>query len=175
MHKTRRLFFALWPDERIRNQLDAVARQYRPAKSHAILPTNLHATLIFLGPQPQELMPAIQYAATAVKGQAFTLVLQQIQLWRRPQVMCLCPAQVPEALLDSHRQLRQALVETGLDIEDRKYRPHITLARKARQSPELDQLPSPIKWPVNSFSLIESVSSDKGVRYLELHHWLFDS
>jgi 2'-5' RNA ligase len=169
--RIRRLFFALWPDDEIRHQLDEIARQYRPEKSRAIPVVNLHATLIFLGPQTEELLPDIQSAASSITGQSFTLVSQQIQVWRKSRVMCLCPDQVPDELKALHYQLQQALNNAGIKTEDRKYRPHVTLARKVNHPAGPDRLTAPHLWPVKGFSLIESVSSAKGVRYRELSSW----
>lgn len=174
MSKSRRLFFALWPDDDIRHQLDEIARQYRPEKSRAIPVVNLHATLIFLGPQAEELLPDIQSAASSVTGQPFVLESQQIQVWRRPRVMCLCPDRVPNELMALHHQLQQALNDIGVETEDRQYRPHVTLARKVNHPVDPDRLAAPHSWSVDGFSLIESVSSAKGVRYRELSSWSFN-
>jgi len=174
VNKTRRLFFALWPNGGVRHQLDKIAAEYRPEKSRAIPAANLHATLIFLGPQPQELLTAITGAAARVQGRPFTLILQQLQVWRRPQVLCLCAEQIAEELIAMHRQLRQALLDTGVRMDDRAYRPHVTLARKVRRSTGVDRLPSPMYWSVHGFSLIESVSAESGVQYRELESWSFD-
>jgi len=173
MSRAHRLFFAMWPDDGIRHQLDTIARQYRPGKSRAIPVTNLHATLIFLGSQPEESLSDIQTAASSIKGQPFTLISQQIQVWRKPRVMCLCPDQVPNELMTLHHQLQQALNEVGVTTENRKYQPHVTLARKENHPYKPDRLTSPIHWQVNGFSLIESVSSARGVRYHELSSWFF--
>ena len=171
---THRLFFALWPDANTRHQLDEVARKYRPEKSRAIPAANLHATLIFLGQQPEEILPDIQSSASFINGQSFSLVLQIIQVWRRPRVMCLCPEQVPDELMSLHYQLRKALADVDIETEYRKYRPHVTLARKVNHPVKPDRLASGLKWRVKGFSLIESVSLAKGVRYDELSSWHFD-
>jgi len=174
MNKTLRLFFALWPNGGVRQQLDKIAAEYRPEKSRAIPVANLHATLIFLGQQPQESLTAIIDAAAYVHGQPFSIALQQLQVWRRPQVLCLCPEQIPDELIAVHRELRQALLDIGVSMDDRSYRPHVTLARKVRRSIRPDGLPSPMYWSVNGFSLIESVSLEHGVQYRELASWSFD-
>jgi len=172
--KTNRLFFALWPDANIRHQLNEIARRYRPEKSRAIPAANLHATLIFLGQQPEELLSDIQSSASTISGQSFSLVLKKIQVWRRPRVMCLCPDHVPDELMSLHCQLQQALADVGVNTEDRKYRPHVTLARKVNHPVKHDHLVSALNWQVKGFSLIESVSLEKGVRYDELSSWNFD-
>ena len=171
MSDTRRLFFALWPDEPVRKQLDAVARQYRPAKSRAIPRTNLHATLIFLGSMPETLLPDIVRAGALIQPRTFTLTLQHLQVWRKPQVLCLCPECVPTALQQLHDELAAALHFHEISFDERSYRPHVTLARKVRQRVAVSQLPEAIDWPFSGFSLVESVSMERGVHYQPLHQW----
>jgi 2'-5' RNA ligase len=173
MDKGRRLFFALWPDAQIRQELAHIAADYRPAKSRAIPISNLHATLIFLGKQKEESVTVIQDAASRVHGKAFTLILQQLQVWRRPQVLSLCPEDMPEELQVVHSQLRDELLNIGVAVEERRYRPHVTLARKVRHNIAVSSLPAPVVWPVAGFSLIESVPVEGGVQYQELETWPF--
>lgn len=171
MSDTRRLFFALWPDERVRRQLDTIARQYRPAKSRAIPRPNLHATLIFLGSMPEILLPVIVQAGASIEPRALTLTLQQLQVWRKPQVLCLCPESIPAALQQLHDELAVALHRHEIPFDERSYRPHVTLARKVRQRVAVNQLPEAIDWSVSGFSLVESVSMERGVQYVPLHQW----
>ena len=175
MSQSRRLFFALWPDQDIRRLLDGIARHHRPTKSRAIVPANLHATLVFVGPVEEGLLLPIRQAAGIVRGQPFTLLMQQLQHWRRPQILCLCAEKVPEALVSLHHQLRQALDDIGLETEARKYRPHVTLARKVRQYDGLDCVQREVSWRIKDFSLIESVSGPQGVEYHELNRWPLSS
>ena len=171
MSSSRRLFFALWPDQGVRRSLDDIARQHRPSGSRAISPANLHATLVFLGPVDEALLVPIQQAAEYIREESFTLLMQQLQHWRRPQVLCLCSDTVPKPLLNLHHQLRQLLSDIGLETESRKYRPHVTLARKVRDYDGPACLPQAVDWKVNGFSLVESVSGPQGVEYRVLHRW----
>ena len=166
-----RLFFALWPDDDTRRRLDAIARRYRPEKTRPVVPTNLHATLVFIGQQPLEMVEPIIQAATGVSATAFDLQLQRLELWRRPQVLSLCSEVVPESLSQLHADLRQALDDLDVPTEGRKYRPHITLARKVRRYDGPAELPSPLNWRVDGFALVESFSAEAGVVYQPLHHW----
>lgn len=174
MSDTRRLFFALWPDGPVRRQLDTVARLYRPAKSRAIPRNNLHATLIFLGSMPETLLPDIVQAGASIQPRAFTLTMKQLQVWRKPQVLCLCPESVPAALQQLHDELAAALHRHEIPFDERSYRPHVTLARKVRQRVAANQLPEAIDWSVSGFSLVESVSMERGVHYEPLHQWQQD-
>jgi 2'-5' RNA ligase len=171
MPGTRRLFFALWPDEAVRKQLDTAARKYRPQQSRAINKANLHATLVFIGSVRDEFLPAIFQAGDSIQPRTFTLYLQQLQVWRRPQVLCLCPESVPDVLHQLHDDLVSALGKNEINFDERSYRPHVTLARKVRKSIDTGVLEKTIEWPVRGFSLIESRSSESGVQYEPLKTW----
>jgi 2'-5' RNA ligase len=173
MSDFRRLFFALWPTPNVRRALDGIARRFRPDKSRAIVSTNLHATLVFLGQQPVEFLPPIMEVAADISARPFMLTLESLQYWRRPQVLCLCPHHIPDELIRLHDDLSKALGYAGMQTEDRKYRPHVTLARKVRRYDGPGDLPQALCWPVSGFSLIESVSLERGVAYQPLGHWPF--
>lgn len=171
MADSRRLFFALWPNKSIRQQLDVVARQYRPHQARAIPLTNLHATLIFLGAMPEPMLPDIRQAAATVPLQSFEMSLQLLEVWRRPQVLCLCPQTIPLPLQQMHDALAGALRAAQVPFDERAYRPHVTLARKVRRTIDTAALAEPVVWPVSGFALVESVSVARGVRYEPLQQW----
>ena len=54
----RRLFFALWPDERQRNQLrDQLNPIIGSVEGRLVDRRNWHVTLVFIGPFPEEDLP----------------------------------------------------------------------------------------------------------------------
>jgi 2'-5' RNA ligase len=63
--------------------------------------------------------------------------------------------------------LTQVLAAFDVVPEDRVYRPHITVARRARTFDDL-LLTRPIDLEWNEFELVESVSAPGGVSYLPL-------
>src|SRR5438045_2993707 len=52
-----RLFYALWPDETVRDALSALQA---PLQGRRTQRANLHLTLAFLGMQPASLLPVLQ-------------------------------------------------------------------------------------------------------------------
>ncbi|TNG02963.1 MAG: RNA 2',3'-cyclic phosphodiesterase [Gammaproteobacteria bacterium] len=167
----RRVFFALWPDDGVRKHLDAIAQSNRPEKSRPIRRGNLHATLNFLGNLPEERIPDLLEAASGVRGRHCVLELTKLEVWRRSAVLALCPDTVPDVLVQLHAKLDHRLIEAGFETESRKYRPHVTLARKARVKMDPVYLDTPLKWVVDEFVLVESVSISDGVRYDVLERW----
>jgi 2'-5' RNA ligase len=61
---------------------------------------------------------------------------------------------VPQPLSDLHRALGDALERVGLPREDRTFRPHVTLARRAQGT---TPAPGPAaRWRVRDYALVES-------------------
>ena len=57
----------------------------------------------------------------------------------------------------------------GIEIEKRPYRPHVTVARKAKLPLSTDI--EAIDWSATEFVLVESISTAQGVRYNVLKRW----
>jgi 2'-5' RNA ligase len=58
-------------------------------------------------------------------------------------------------LRDLHQRLGDALAGQGLPVEERTYRPHVTLARRA--SAAIAPIDNPgVAWPVQDFALVAS-------------------
>lgn len=168
-----RLFFALWPDERLRSQLQATI----PSLLHGVRgkpqrPDQWHVTLEFLGEVTAERQPAIRAAASNVQCRAghVSVTFDHLEHWRRPQVLCLVAAQVPAALGRLVAELHAALRAEGFVPESREYRPHVTLARKVGAAP-VGPVPSPVVWHADRFALVQSVADAAGSRYEPLQWW----
>ena len=151
---TTRLFLALWPEPPVRE----VLRTWRDAWGwpHGASPVrddNLHITLHFLGNQPSELVPAL-LEGLAVPFTPFRLDLGHPKLWPHG-IAVLEPHMEPDELLQLHANLGEALVRQGVGLETRKYRPHVTFARRAVNAVLPPDRP-PLAWQVDSYALVES-------------------
>jgi 2'-5' RNA ligase len=168
----RRLFFALWPDETMRRNAAArVATLVRPDRGRPQRPDQLHVTLVFLGRVAEPRIDAVRNVAASVAGRSFTLVLDRVEHWRKPQVLCLTASATPAPLATLVEELRGALVAAELPTETRPYRPHLTVARKlARYEPQAD-IVEPLPWPAHSVTLVESRTDRTGSRYEPLASW----
>ena len=153
---TTRLFLALWPDAAVRDGL----RNWRdawtwPRGAAPVHTDKLHVTLHFLGEQPRDRLPAL-LDGFALPFSPFSLRFQRGAVWHNG-IAVLEPEVGPQALLDLHTNLSQALLGLGLQPEARKYRPHVTMARRAVGA-DVPLTGPVIDWQVDRYVLVESRS-----------------
>lgn len=169
--RTHRLFFALWPSDDLRRSLAPRIRALQPVGvGRPQRPDQWHLTLEFLGPVPVSRLAAVHDAAAQVRVAPCELHLDAIEHWRRPEVLCLVARELPVPLEALVQQLRTELAARGFDPETRPFRAHLTLARKVREPVEPGPT-EPVTWPVQGFSLVESVTDRSGSVYTPLASW----
>ncbi len=165
---TRRIFFALWPDDRQRDRLrDHISPLAKLVEGQAVYRGNWHVTTAFIGAFPEARLPELQARATQIPVEPFRLRFDRVEFWPRPKVASLVAAIVPpelQRLVDAQSSL---LADFGVTLEDRTYRPHITVVRRARpfETQRLAQ-PAVIEW--TGFELVESISQPGGATYRPL-------
>ena len=167
---TQRLFFALWPDDAVCEALEALALCHAGDQGKRIRTENLHITLVFLGNVDARRRCCLEEAADAVGGRSFTLWMDTLGWWPRPQVLWVGPTEIPAALLNLVGALKLACQGCGLEPERRPYQAHLTLARKVRRA-RLPRSIEPIQWPIKSFALVESKTLSTGAEYSVLRTW----
>ena len=151
---TTRLFLALWPEPGVRRLLaewrDAWVWPKGAAPVHA---DKLHVTLHFLGGVPNERLPEL-LDGFAVPFDPFRLDLTRAALWHNG-IAVLEPDVTPPGLAALHARLSDALAALGLQPEARRYRPHVTMARRATGA-TVPQDGPPVLWDVRGYALVES-------------------
>ena len=115
-------------------------------------PEDLHITLVFLGDLDAARRACCEEAGDRVRAIRFALRLDRFGCFPQARVLWCGPAQSPRPLLDLGRALEDCLSECGFPPERRPFRPHMTLARKARPMPARD-IEHPVSWPVSEFVL----------------------
>lgn len=159
---TTRLFLALWPDPALRHLLvqwrDAWGWPKGASPVHA---DKLHVTLHFLGSLPSERLPEL-LDGFAVPVEPFRLELTRAALWHNG-IAVLEPDVTPPGLAALHARLSDALAALGLQPEARRYRPHVTMARRAGGA-TLPQDGPPVLWDVRGYALVESKNGVYTVR-----------
>jgi 2'-5' RNA ligase len=163
-----RVFFALWPDDATRA---AISRSTRAAVQacggRPIAKERLHLTVVFLGALTSAGL-AVARAVPPIDVGPFELALDAIGIWPESRILWLAPGDPPAALGELEAALSERLVERGFRADDRVYRPHVTLARRARPV-EADI--EPIRWRVEELALVESFPDGRNVHYEVLERW----
>lgn len=164
----KRLFFALWPDDPIRQQFRKIVRTLRDY-GRPVSAMNLHATLVFLGNVDEAQEVAMTEAAANVVVQPMTLDFNQLNFWKKPAVVCLGTERIDPAVSNLVDQLTQAAIQNEIKVDQRPYKPHVTLLRKAKALPDVTC--KPILWQADEFCLVESCSTSDGVEYRVIQRW----
>lgn len=166
--ENKRLFFALWPDHRQRERLrDIINPVARTVEGRAIDRRDWHVTLAFIGAFPERQIPDLMRRAAEIQVEPFRLSFDRLEFWPRPKVASLTAATVPEELQRLVSSLNALLQDEGVAVEDRIYRPHITVVRNARTFPT-ERLAQRAMTEWSGFELVESISGPGGATYRPL-------
>ena len=153
-----RLFVALWPAPAVRTQLAAARDRWRwPKGATPVRSEHLHLTLHFIGAVAQARVPEIA-AALDVPSPAFDLTFGRDVLWPHG-VAVLEPDRAPPALTALHAALGERLRTLSLPTDERPFKPHVTLARRAAAATPGTGLVS-IVWPVHGYALLQSIAGN---------------
>ena len=169
---TRRLFFALWPDENCQAALEHASRKAaRASGGRPMAVSNLHSTLAFLGAVRESQIAAVAEVGAQVRHAPFRLVLDRLEHWPKQGVLCLTSTAPSPIAADLALKLWKLLVPQGFVPDSRPYRPHVTVARKVMKPHALGPI-HPVEWRIEDFALVESVTAPEGAQYTPLQHWL---
>jgi len=170
--RTRRLFFALWPDAATRACLSALLEALPKEGGRDVRTENLHLTLAFLGECEESLLPCLDEVGDALEGRPFEMQFDEIGHFNRARVLWLGVSQPPEPLLALQAGLASQLASRcGLPRDERPFAPHLTLRRDARHAVPWPRDIAPIVWKVDGVVLVESVSGPHGVHYEPIRTW----
>lgn len=166
-----RAFFALWPTPTVRKELGKVARGLPEDIGRRVRPENYHITLLFLGNVEPPLLEQLKQKAGAVSTAPCTLELTRSGWWRNSKVFWVAPENpIPDPLFDLAEQLKNCARACELPVSETTFRPHVTLLRKAARPPGAREF-KPIHWPVEEFSLVQSITRSEGPVYKILERW----
>ena len=166
---TLRVFFALWPDAAARDRIAATARDVvRRAGGRAPRPENHHMTLAFVGDVAPARIPALEsigdVAARAVEP--FALTLDRVGEFHHTGIAWLGCGEAPDELEWLVDALRGALAVGAFPVEGRRFRAHLTLARRCGTVAVATI--APVAWRVESITLAASETRPAGALYREL-------
>jgi 2'-5' RNA ligase len=163
-----RLFFALQLSKEATARLLPVLEGI----GHA---SQLHFTLAFLGEQPESSLALAEEAAAAIHAPAFDLAIGGTGAFpslQRPRVLWLGVTEGAEEISSLAEQLRSALRERGFALDDKPFRPHLTIARvKDRGAAKALQRIPPgelARMRANEICLMQSVLGKGGAKHTVL-------
>lgn len=151
-----RLFLGLWPTDGLRAAMNecADAWQWSPSARRTAA-EKLHITLHFLGDVDASRVPELKQALQ-VDWPGCEMVLDRAAVWPGG-IAVLEATQVPPELVALHSALGDRLRSLAFPVEERRYRPHVTLARKANGArPPAGYVP--LRWHAGpGYRLMQSV------------------
>lgn len=156
-----RLFIALWPDPQVRHAL----RTWRdawdwPRSATPVRNERLHMTLHFLGSVSASRIPELRQALT-VPFEPFELEFGVPKLWPHG-IAVLEPHAIPGQLVQLHADLGGALQRLEMPVEERAFRPHVTMARRAVKATAPQGGPA-LTWAIRGYALVESTAGGYAV------------
>lgn len=168
----KRLFIAIDPPPDIREQLAGLCCGLPDARW--VAPEQLHLTLCFIGEVSGAVFLDIREALDEIRAEPFTLRLKGLGFFPprgQPRVVW-AGVEKNEALLALHRKIITRLTQLNVTLENRKFSPHLTLARLNQTPPsrvgrylqEHGLFAAP-QFTVEEFILYSSVLGRKGASH----------
>jgi len=165
---TRRLFFALWPDNRQRDRFrDFITPVAKTVEGRPVDRRDWHVTLVYVGDFPVARIHELADLKSAVAVEPFRLRFDRLEFWPRPRIAALVAPTVPPELEQVVDKLKFGIFAAGVEPDQRTYRPHVTVVRNARQF-ETQRLAQAALTEWSGFELVESVSEAGGTTYRPL-------
>ena len=170
-----RLFLAILFEEPVKDRLCEAMELIRRSTRTSRLTRreNLHLTLVFLG----ELREAgkVREAMEEIRTSPFPLEIRGLGRFQRDGGDLYWAGIEPSLPLQNlYLELKNALASKEIAVEDRPYRPHLTLARQAVEKPEtpfytLKNRLEPVKTKAAAVSLMKSERIEERLVYTELY------
>ncbi|MEA3332223.1 MAG: RNA 2',3'-cyclic phosphodiesterase [Pseudomonadota bacterium] len=167
-----RLFIAIDLPKKIKDELALIS--FGLPQARWVQPEQLHLTLRFIGEVDGALFQELKSALALVSGSSFPLLLQGLGCFpprRDPRVLWVGIEESAE-LMKLRKKVDSCLGKLGFPPEQRKFSPHITLARTAKTpltrvvrflgDHALFRLP---EFVVSNFHLYSSTLTPKGALY----------
>jgi 2'-5' RNA ligase len=131
-----RLFVAVDLPEEVRVSVAAIGDKLAGARR--VPEDQLHLTLRFIGEVDDKMFAAIKAALAGVSAAPFPLALRGVGHFppgRHPRVLWV-GMEAGEPLMELQQRVELALIGAGIAAEERRFSPHITIARLRDTPPE---------------------------------------
>jgi len=169
-----RLFFALWPDDNVRELLAKFNIELsQKCNGTPMRASNLHITLAFLGNVAKSRLECLVPMAEATTFKPFEMTLNHLGFFTSSKIIWAGLEEEPDALMELAAALFKGAIACDIQMDPRPFKPHLTLMRKANQLLEYEHELElkPVHWLANDFCLVASVNNSDGVEYKVLNRW----
>lgn len=178
-----RLFIALEIPPQVRGKLAAIQEKLRIAEARVkwVKPRLIHLTLKFLGNVPPEKVETLGEALRTIIGPfvPFAMEISDVGTFppgRRARVVWAGVKKGAEVVCELAEAVEQGLIPFGFPVENRRFRPHLTIGR-IKSVKQIGRLLDLLKlnkakkfgrFQVKSVALIQSVLTPAGPEYTVL-------
>lgn len=171
--ESRRLFFALVPDDAVRAAIQASAKELaikmQPQGKKSIPPENYHLTMQFLGDVNPEQEATIRRAAQYIDGRPVSLTLNVARSFPESGTWWIGPNEAPPELKELRAELSKICSKAGIPGDRARFAPHVTLMKvKESLTPTVI---TPIQWDITDFALLHSIQGATGSVYTVVERW----
>lgn len=175
-----RLFIAAsLPEGWIENLIQAQAHLRKHSERISLTQTqNLHLTLRFIGEIAKKKLPSLRdYLESWVLPEAFPIKFSDYGRFQRGQEQLIyAELESSQSLTELANSLAGFPQELGIPIEKRRFKPHVTLARRAFLKQDFETLKKelPRDYPeetLQKLTLFQSEFTQTGMRYRPLKIW----
>ena len=163
-----RLFLAIKIPDQIQDQISSIyiqeAQGVRWTPAH-----QLHLTLIFIGDQSQDKIDEISEAIAEIKFSSIPINLSKTGFFKSG--IYWIGIEETTTLMNLQKKLYRAITNLGIHVENRRFKPHITIARTKSISAPLAQslekkgLGFSASFTASSFELMSSYLKPNGPEY----------
>ncbi len=131
---------------------------------------NLHLTLAFLGEQPRERLFAVRKCMERAAAQPLTLAIGGVGCFkRRDGDIWWLGVRRSEELIELQSRLAHELTAAGFELEEREFKPHMTLLRRASRREDFIKPDFPaLEQRVERITLFESLRERGALVYRPL-------
>jgi 2'-5' RNA ligase len=161
-----RLFIALNFSNGVKAQINEIISKVKSnsVQGKFVNEEHMHLTVEFLGEIQNNRVNLIKEIMDKLEFGPFTLSLTKVGYFKRPEGnIYWLGLKDNDTLLNIQKKLHQSLIDNGFELEDRKYKPHITLGRKVIlkdnfNTDELNGFIEKIEISINKVDLMKSES-----------------
>ena len=148
----------------------AALHMHGATQGRCVRDDNIHLTLAFVGAVGQQDLARLLEPPSGVFTSAFVLTLDHCGCWAEKGIGWAAASHTPDELRVLASNLASWLRDAGFELDNRPFRPHVTLVRDAQCAPPKEPMAA-IEWRIADFALIESLPLSGGVSYRTLRSW----